>query len=56
MDKERDSKNSENFVDALYVPSLVGVQPDLDDVVEEGEERREGERSNEQGYEAVLNH
>ena len=35
---------------------LVGVEPDLDDVVDEGEEWREGERRHEQGYEAVLNH
>ena len=35
---------------------LVGVEADLDDVVDEGEERREGERRHEQRDEAVLNH
>ena len=35
---------------------LVRVQPDLDDVVDEREERRQRERSHEQRYEAVLDH
>ena len=33
---------------------LVGVQPDLDDVVDQREEGRQRERSHEQRHEAVL--
>lgn len=41
---------------AVLARKLVGVQTDLHPVVEEGEERREGERCHEDGDESKLEH
>ncbi len=35
---------------------LLGIQPELEDVVEKGEERGEGKGGHEDGDEAVLDH
>ena len=42
---------------ALHLRGILeGVEPDLEDVVDEGEERREGVGRHEQRHEAVLDY